>query len=162
MTRRILSLALVAFALFATSASAAATDTEVADQLLTLERQAMDGFAQGDPDPMLATLDSRVTYYHIVTSNRLDGIDAVRALCEQYRGRPLFDRYEIVDPKVQTGGDTAVLTYTLVRHLGTDATRWFATLVYQQKDAGWRVIHAHWSRATEPATTPAESNKAKP
>jgi ketosteroid isomerase-like protein len=74
----------------------------------------------------------------------------VKALYDAYRGRPLFDSYEIVDPKVQTGGDVAVLTYILVQQNGSTANRYNATEVYQRKKDGWRVIHSHWS-ATKPS-----------
>ena len=80
------------------------------------------------------------------------GLPAVKALFDGYRGRPLFDSYEMAEPKVQASGDTAVLTYILVRHIGTMTTRWNATQVYRQKKEGWRIIHSHWSvtRPTEP------------
>jgi len=105
----------------------------------------LDGWQMGNPDPLLAISDPDITYFHVVTDKRLDGLPAVRALFEGYRGRPLFDSYEMADPKVQSSGDTAVLTYTLVRHVGTATTRWNATQVYQRKKEGWRIIHSHWS-----------------
>ena len=55
----------------------------------------------------------------------------------------------MADAKVQSSGDTAVLTYVLVRHVGTATTRWNATQVYQRKKEGRRIIHSHWS-ATRP------------
>jgi len=61
--------------------------------------------------------DPDITYFHVVTDKRLDGLPAVRALFEGYRGRPVR-QLRMADPKVQSSGDTAVLTYTLVRHVG--------------------------------------------
>ena len=84
-----------------------------------------------------------------MTDKRLEGLPALKALFEAYRGKPLFDSYEMADAKVQSSGDTAVLTYVLVRHVGTATTRWNATQVYQRKKEGWRIIHSHWS-ATRP------------
>jgi ketosteroid isomerase-like protein len=86
-----------------------------------------------------------------MTEKRFDGIASLKALFESYRGTPLFDRYEIVDPKIQTGGDMAVLTYILVRRNGAGTTRWNSTQVYQRKKDGWRVIHSHWSQTNPPA-----------
>ena len=60
-------------------------------------------------------------------------------------GRPLFDSYQIENPKVQTGSDMAILTYQLVTQNGSATRRWNATEVYQKKTAGWRVIHTHFS-----------------
>jgi ketosteroid isomerase-like protein len=118
-------------------------------EVLALERTTLDGWQVGNPDPLLAISDPEITYFHVVTDKRLDGLPAVKALFEAYRGRPLFDSYEMADAKVQASGDTAVLTYTLVRHVGTATTRWNATQVYQRKKEGWRIIHSHWS-ATRP------------
>jgi hypothetical protein len=116
-----------------------------AREVLALERTTLDGWQVGNPDPLLAISDPEITYFHVVTDKRLDGLPAVKALFESYRGRPLFDSYEMAEPKVQASGDTAVLTYTLVRHVGTATTRWNATQVYQRKKEGWRIIHSHWS-----------------
>ena len=128
------------------SVLAAADGNEAtAREVLALERTTLDGWQMGNPDPLLAISDPEITYFHVVTDKRLDGLPAVRALFEGYRGRPLFDSYEMADPKVQSSGDTAVLTYTLVRHVGTATTRWNATQVYQRKKEGWRIIHSHWS-----------------
>ncbi len=68
-----------------------------------------------------------------MTDQRLDGLPAVKALCEGFRGTPLFDGYEIVAPKVQVSGDTAVLTYNFVRRIGSASDRWNATQVYERK-----------------------------
>ncbi len=132
---------------------AAADPSEVvAPEILALERKALDGWQVGNPDALLAISDPEITYFHAMTDTRLDGLPAVKVLFEGYRGRPLFDSYEMAEPKVQAGDDTAVLTYILVRHIGTMTTRWNSTQVYQRKKEGWRVIHSHWSvtRPSEP------------
>jgi len=120
-----------------------------AREILALERTTLDGWQVGNPDPLLEISDPEITYFHVVTDKRLEGLPALKALFEAYRGRPLFDSYEMADAKVQSSGDTAVLTYVLVRHVGTATTRWNATQVYQRKKEGWRIIHSHWS-ATRP------------
>jgi ketosteroid isomerase-like protein len=118
--------------------------------VLALERKTLDGWQAGNPDPLLAISDPDITYFHVVTEKRLDGLPALKALFEGYRGKPLFDSYEMAEPKVQSSGDIAVLTYILVRHVGTATSRWNATQVYRRKKEGWRIIHSHWS-ATRPA-----------
>jgi ketosteroid isomerase-like protein len=125
--------------------AAADGNEAAAREVLALERTTLDGWQVGNPDPLLAISDPEITYFHVVTDKRLDGLPALRALFEAYRGRPLFDSYEMAEPKVQASGDTAVLTYTLVRHVGAATTRWNATQVYQRKKEGWRIIHSHWS-----------------
>lgn len=115
-------------------------------EIVALERKAMDGWIQGDPGPTLAISDAGITYFHVMTQTRVEGRAALEALVERFRGRSLYDRYEMIDPKVQAAGDTAVLTYILVQHNGALASRWNATQVYQRKAEGWRVIHTHWSQ----------------
>jgi ketosteroid isomerase-like protein len=124
---------------------AAEPDDATAREILAMERKLLDGWQVGNPDPMLAIADPEITCFHAVSDRRLDGLPAVKALFESYRGVPLFDRYEMAEPKVQSSGNTAVLTYILVRHIGTATTRWNSTQVYQRKPEGWRVIHSHWS-----------------
>ena len=125
--------------------AAADGNEATAREVLALERTALDGWQVGNPDPLLAISDPEITYFHVVTDKRLEGLPALKALFEGYRGRPLFDSYEMEAPRVQAGGDTAILTYTLVRHLGAATTRWISTQVYQRKKEGWRIVHSHWS-----------------
>ncbi len=66
---------------------------------------------------------------------------------DRNRMRPLFDRYDIVDPKIVASGGTALLTYHLVTQNGALTRRWHATEVYQHRREGWRIIHSHFSAA---------------
>ena len=130
---------------------AADSEKEIAREILAIERRSLDGWLTGNPDPLLASLDPEITYFHVMTEKRLDGIRDVKALCEQFRGRPLFPSYEMVDPKVQVSGDVAVLTYIFLRGSGPAAGRWNATQVYRRKTEGWRVIHTHFSQTNAAA-----------
>jgi hypothetical protein len=138
-------LACAVAAAFGGALAAADPNEAVAGDILAMERKALDGWQVGNPDPVLEACDPEITYFHAVSDKRIDGLPALRALFETYRGMPLFDSYEMAGPKVQSAGDTAVLTYVLVRHAGGATTRWNATQVYQRRKAGWRVIHSHWS-----------------
>lgn len=123
-----------------------------ASEVIALERKAMDGWAQGNPDPFLASADPEITYFHVMHEKRLEGLASVKALVEPYRGKPLFDSYEMLEPKVQAAGDVAVLTYILLRRNGTATSRWNATEVFRRKAGGWRLIHSHWSQTTPPVS----------
>jgi len=136
-----------AAAAFGCALAAADSDVEIARQLLALARQAMDGWMKGNPTSDLARSDSTVTYFHAAADKRLEGLPAVTELFEKYRGAPLFDSYEIIEPKVQVSGDVAVLTFYFECRNGTETSRYYASEVYQHKKEGWRVIHAHWSKA---------------
>lgn len=143
------TLALAATAVLPLAPAWAGSDADVAREILTLERQALDGWLRGDPGPQLAISDPQITYIHSVVEKRLDGAPAVQKLYDAYRGRPLFDSYEIVEPKVRTSAKVAVLTYRLARHTGAATSYWNATQVYEKQRAGWRVIHSHWSKVEE-------------
>jgi ketosteroid isomerase-like protein len=133
---------------------AEAPDSGVAREILALERGAMDGWLVGNPEPALALLDPDVTYFHYPLQRRLQGVPAVKTLFEPYRGRPLFDTYEIADPVVQVAGEAAILTYQLLSHRGETTERWNSTEVFEKKNDGWRIVHAHWSRVQQPPPQP--------
>jgi len=114
-------------------------------ELIAIERASMDGWLKGDSAPMLSAADPDITLFHIMTLQRADGLDAVKALYTPYAGRPLFDSYQIDNPKVQAGGDMAVLSYQLVTQNGQTTRRYNATEVFRKQPAGWRIVHSHFS-----------------
>jgi hypothetical protein len=122
------------------------SQSDAAAEVIALERKVMDAWIQGNPDPLFAVADPGITYFHVMTDKRVDGLAALKALVEPYRGRPLFDSYEMVEPKVQVAGEVAVLTYILVQKNGGAASRWNGTQGYQKRPGGWRLTHSHWSR----------------
>ena len=130
--------------------AAAGQNDATAREILVLERKVMDGWQTGNPDPCIALADPEITYFHIVSEKRIDGLPALKSLFDANRGRPLFDSYEMADPQVQVSGDIAVLSYILIRHLGANTSRWNSTQIYQHKKEGWRVIHSHWSATKLP------------
>ena len=125
----------------------AAPGADPAQEILALERQAMDGWLKGDPGPQLAISDPQITYYHDVFDKRVEGLPALKALYEPYRGTPLFDRYEILSPKFQVADNVVVLTYQLAQHQGSAVSYWNGTEVYWRTKDGWRILHSHWSAA---------------
>jgi hypothetical protein len=115
------------------------------ETILALERQAMDLWRQGNPDGFLAISDPGITFFHSTVEAQLVGLAAVKTLYEGYRGRPLFDRYEMAEPRVVAAGGTAVLTYVLVTWNGSLTRRWHASEVYRDGRDGWRIVHSHFS-----------------
>jgi hypothetical protein len=134
-----------ALALGCCGALAGAESTE--ETILAMERRAMDGWGQGNPDEFLRISDPEITFFHSTLDKRLDGLAAVKALYEGYRGRPIFDRYEMADPKVVVSGSMAVLTYLFTTQNGGLTRRWHATEVYRKGPSGWRILHSHFSLA---------------
>lgn len=146
--RRTLSIT-AALAVCAFTAAWVNAAADPAEEILALERRAMDGWRKGDPEPLLALADPEITYVHTEVGQRIAGLPALKALCDRFRGAPLFESYEIVSPKVHMAGNTAVLTYRLAQHTRAGTALWDGTVVYQKKRPGWRIVHSHWSGAKD-------------
>ena len=136
----------IVYALASALWSGVASAETVASTVIALERRVMDGWLEGNPDAFLKLADTDITFFHSTQPGRLVGIETVKALCESYRGRPLFDRYAIGEPRVAVSGDTAVLTYLFTTQNSTVVRQWHATVVYRDGVAGWKVIHSHFSQ----------------
>ncbi|HWR35419.1 MAG TPA: nuclear transport factor 2 family protein [Clostridia bacterium] len=113
--------------------------------IIRMERAALDRWGNGDPDGFLEISAPDVTYFNPFQSRRLNGIGELRKVYDEVRGKIKLDRYELIDPKVQVCGDTAILTFNFVSHGSEGVMRWNTTEVYRLKDSQWRIIHTHWS-----------------
>ena len=132
----------------------------IADEVIQLERTALDRWAQGDPGGFLELYAGDVTYFDPSTDARLDGHRAMTDYYRPWTGRIHVDRYEMITPVVVGGTDLAVLTYNLVNYV-TDASgvesvgsRWNSTAVYRRVGGSWKTIHSHWSLTRHSASSP--------
>jgi ketosteroid isomerase-like protein len=122
-----------------------------ANAVIAMERAALDRWGVGDPHGYLEIMASDVTYFDPVQERRIDGLRAITALLESWTGKIKVDRYDMVSPMVQQHGDAAVLTFNLVSYRrradGSEyaIAHWNSTEVYVRIDAGWRIVHSHWS-----------------
>lgn len=119
----------------------------VAEDILALERKALDRWCSSDPSGFLEISADGVTYFDPFQPKRLDGLDNLTAYYEELRGRISAARWEMVEPNVKMIGEAAVLTFNFISYSGTEEQRmrWNCTEVYQFKDEHWRIIHTHWS-----------------
>ena len=122
-----------------------------ADDIVKLERAALDRWGAGDPGGYLDLYAADVTYFDPVTDARIDGLEAMTEYYRPWTGTIKIDRYEILNARVVVTGEMAVLTYNLVNFL-TDAdgserlvNRWNSTAVYQRRGDDWKIVHSHWS-----------------
>jgi hypothetical protein len=120
-------------------------ETEVAEQILKIEREAMDRWGRGDPYGFLEISDPEVVYFDPFLPQRIDGLIALRQYYSAMRGKIFIDSYEIVEPKVQVHGEVALLTYRFVSHASGREMRWNTTEIYRLSIEGWRLILTHWS-----------------
>ncbi len=116
-----------------------------ADEIIAMERAALDRWGAGDPSGYLEISAPEVTYFDPFLEQRIDGLEALSAWYAPLRGTIHVDRYELIAPKVQLFGDAAVLTFNLVSYSGVTTMRWNCTEVYRQDKAGWRIVQTHWS-----------------
>jgi len=128
-----------------------------ADQILMLERAALDRWGKGDPGGFLELYASDITYFDPLTAARMDGHQAMQNYYRPWIGKIHIPRYEMLNPHVVVDGNMALLTYNLVNHIrdarGVESvgTRWNSTTVYQRRGDTWKAIHSHWSFTRHPA-----------
>lgn len=127
----------------------------IAEQIISLERSALDRWIKADPDGYLSLYAKDATYFDPFREQRVDGLDELNARMAAMRGITLpftEPRHDMINPVVDIEGNTAILTFNLVNYgkpsgsaEETVLARWNATEVYRKIDGAWRIIHTHWS-----------------
>ena len=124
---------------------------DVAEKIIAMERAALDRWGKGNPWGFTEISADEVTYYDPDTERRLDGLEALRKFYAAIEGKISIERYEMINPKVQIHGDTAVLTFNLIDYIPASEGSpreeyWNSTEVYSRIDGEWKIIHTHWSK----------------
>jgi ketosteroid isomerase-like protein len=136
----------------------------VLEELIALEKSALDRWIVANPDGYLELAAPDITYFDPNQERRVDGLGALKALLGPIKGMqlPFTDpRYEMIAPKIQLYGDVALLTFNLINYakMGGQAesvlARWNSSEVYRRVDGRWRLVHSHWSYLT-PMVQPAQ------
>jgi len=118
----------------------------VTETIIALETAALDAWHNGNPSPYLELYSKDFTYFDPAQARRLDGWNTIKALYESMRGKVKMDKFEIINPAVQTTGTMAVLTYNLHSYSGETLWKENCTEVYRlEEDNEWKIIHSHWS-----------------
>jgi len=126
------------------------TPRQNADQeIIALERSALDKWSQGNTAGYFEISADDVTWFDFTPGAqlRIDGLDALRNYMTPLSGQIPPHTYDIVNPKVQVYGNAAILTFHWKASTmdGKPLDEWKATSVYHWKDGKWRMVHAHWS-----------------
>lgn len=122
-----------------------------ADEIIALERAALDRWGSGDPGGFLELYADDISYFDPVTAARIDEHRAMAAYYAPWVGKIHIDRYEMLNPQVVVNGDMALLTYNLVNYsrdaAGVESvgSRWNSTTVFRRRQGTWKSIHSHWS-----------------
>jgi ketosteroid isomerase-like protein len=116
------------------------------DEIVALERAALVRWCNGDPSGFLEICAPDVVYFDPFTERRLDGLAALTRYYEAIRGKVRAERFEILNPLVQSVADLAVLTFNFASYGGSEnALRWNCTEAYRRAHGEWRIIQTHWS-----------------
>ncbi|MDH7600279.1 MAG: nuclear transport factor 2 family protein [Sedimentisphaerales bacterium] len=127
---------------------------KIASTILQMEQSALDKWCQGDPSGYLQIFAPEIIYIDPDQAVKLNGLPAVTELFEKARGKVRIDQYELLNPTVQVYGNTAILTYNYVGHVGSQGYKWNCTQVYCKRRGKWWIVHTHWSITGPLRSTP--------
>jgi hypothetical protein len=122
----------------------------LSQKIINTEKAALEKWNKGNPSGFLELCAEDVVYFDPFTEKRLDGLNNLRELYESIRGQIKVERYDMIDPKVQSVDNMAVLTYNLTSYTDTGSEKWNCTEVYRLDNKEWKIIQTHWS-FTKPA-----------
>ncbi|MGH3589449.1 MAG: YybH family protein [Pseudonocardiaceae bacterium] len=121
-------------------------EQDVAATVIALERSALDRWGDGDPAGFLEISAPDVVYFDPFIGRRIDGLEELTRYYEGLRGKVQVESYELTNPKVQTIGSVAVLTFNFVSQGSNEVEPgWNCTEVYRNDGDRWRIIQTHWS-----------------
>jgi len=126
-------------------------EQEITNTLIALESAALERWGNGDPSGFLEICAPDVVYFDPYQEKRVDGLEALTQLYKAIWGMVNFDRFELLNPLVQGGGDLAVLTFNFVSYSGDNETSWNCTEVYRFDENRWQIIQTHWSYTRHPS-----------
>ena len=147
-------LTIVVLAIMSVSCQSAAQDSAAQDappDVVAMERAALDRWGKGDPQGYLEIMANEMTYFDPTQEKRVDGRQALAKMLEPLTGKIKVARFDMIDPKVQQHGETALLTFNLVSYVtGPDGkevaiARWNSSELYGRVEGQWRIVHSHWS-----------------
>ena len=135
---------------------------ELARHLLDLLDRSLQAIWDGDPDAYAALTAEDVSFFEwYISPVRIDGLDfhlreilvhrAAWAGVDELEGLQM--EHEVLNPRIQVYGDTAIVTYTLfvravqggrVQHISHNETRVFHNFG-DDEHWDWKLVHCHKS-----------------
>lgn len=125
------------------------------DEVLQVLQRNLESIWNGDVATYTATCAADVSFFEwYITTQRIDGIDFhLREILVHAQalggGEGAHTEHEVLQPRVQLYGDTAIVTYTLlvrtVRGAVVTRTQQNETRVFHRFADGWKLVHCHKS-----------------
>ncbi len=144
----ILMLSLMLIPVSCVTEPAGPSPEEAEKAVIEKETQSLDNWSAGNPAGFSVNAAEDITYFDdIGASTRLDGLEECKQYLTSLEGMIPPHNYEMLDTKVQSYGNVAILTfhYQASDTAGNKGTPWKATSVYNLRDGEWKMVHAHWS-----------------
>jgi len=125
------------------------SDRNAWDEIVALERSALDKWSQSDPSGYIDIGAEDVTWFDFEPGKqlRIDGLEAFRNYLMPLGALVPPHTYEMLNPKVQIYGNVGILTFQWSASTkdGEPLPKWKSTSVYGKEKEKWRMVHAHWS-----------------
>src|SRR5512140_655759 len=121
------------------------------EDILTIEKQAMERWRNGDPMGFVEISDRDLISIDPGLAKPILGINEFTSSMKQLTGKIHYDGSEFIDPGLVIIGDAAVLSYNYCSSVISSGqkvvseTRWNATEVYFRRADQWKIVHTHWS-----------------
>jgi len=108
-------------------------------------------FNAGNMESVLSHFHPRVIGFSSTQQERVSGLGGMKKTFNYYRQASTHMKYQIVQPKVQLFGDTAIATFHWTVELGKGRPRHLikgrGSHVLTHQDGKWLIVHEHFSRA---------------
>ncbi len=120
------------------------------EEVLEITRQMLNAMYTADPDVHRKhSAEDMSSYEWYIAPQRIDGLDFHLALIAG-GGNGGSSRLDMLTPRVQVYGDTAVVSYTLLKTaFGEDTPSQFSTMnetrVFVKLEGVWKMVHLHKS-----------------
>ncbi|NKQ35499.1 MAG: SnoaL-like domain-containing protein [Chloroflexi bacterium] len=117
-----------------------------------LHRHLQSVFSQDVETYQATTSEDLSLYEWFITPHRQDGLDFHFFMIEHsWAGSGDDFRYDLLEPRLQLYGDTAVVSYTFMLSIATETgithRSHNESRVLIKEDDGWKVVHVHKSPA---------------
>lgn len=128
---------------------------EVKKTILDLEKDALNGWAEGSVYNYTKNFADDVIYIDdIAAQDGIQGIEAVQTYAKSIDSTGMITKhkYELDKVNIQVFDKRAIifLHYLSFSMEGEPTTPWKASVLYEQREDTWKVIHANWSFLRRP------------